>query len=42
LLHQRELRERHQRVQGGDTSDFDIQGFLDELENIPSENDSEA
>jgi len=27
---------------GGATSDFDIQGFLDELENIPSENDSEA
>ncbi|MDP6924065.1 MAG: hypothetical protein R2568_07080 [Candidatus Scalindua sp.] len=27
---------------GGDTSDFDIQGFLDELENIPSENDSES
>jgi len=27
---------------GGDASDFDIQGFLDELENIPSENDSEA
>ena len=27
---------------GGDASDFDIQGFLDELENIPSENDSDA
>tara|TARA_B100001964_G_scaffold203488_1_gene232511 strand:- start:461 stop:628 length:168 start_codon:yes stop_codon:yes gene_type:complete len=26
----------------GDTGDFDIQVFLDELENLPSENDSEA
>ncbi len=27
---------------GGDTADFDIQEFLDELENLPSENDSET
>ncbi|MCP4252846.1 MAG: hypothetical protein GY775_05470 [Candidatus Scalindua sp.] len=27
---------------GGDTADFDIQEFLDELENLPSEKDSEA
>ena len=26
----------------GDSADFDIQGFLDELENLPSENDSET
>ncbi len=26
----------------GDSADFDIQEFLDELENLPSENDSEA
>ena len=26
----------------GDSADFDIQGFLDELENLPSQNDSET
>ena len=26
----------------GDSADFDIQEFLDELENLPSENDSES
>jgi len=26
----------------GDSADFDIQGFLDELENLPSENDLET
>lgn len=36
------IEEKAPESAGGDTSDFDIQGFLDELENIPSENDSET
>lgn len=36
------IKEKAPESSGGDASDFDIQGFLDELENIPSENDSET
>jgi len=36
------IKEKVPESSGGDASDFDIQGFLDELENIPSENDSET
>ncbi len=37
-----ELDERESGGTVGDSADFDIQEFLDELENLPSENDSET
>ncbi len=37
-----EIEEKAPESAGGDTADFDIQEFLDELENLPSENDSET
>jgi hypothetical protein len=37
-----EIEEKVPEKAGGDSADFDIQEFLNELENLPSENDSEA